>query len=116
MANQVATANFYSDPAFYIFLGELAKTVFPLGVVALFVNRIQSASDKRLDEADKRWAESMNASNARFAELISSMKEIKITENALIDTKYLNVSNVGQSPATLAIPNPPSALPSTTPP
>ena len=81
---------FYSDPAFYIFIGEVAKLGAPLALLAL----IQSATDKR-------FAEQKDASDKRFTDLLSSLKELRTVENVLSDAKFLKAPNYNHGNPTI---------------
>jgi hypothetical protein len=52
---------------------EVIKGIVSFGMIAVYINTIQSSPDKR-------FSDSQNAADKRFTDLISSLKDVRILE------------------------------------
>ena len=69
---------------------EIAKltvpTVFPAGIIAIFLNFSSKASDTRISDAAK-------ASETRFADLLASYRDARVSDTKLFDEKLNKMSD-----------------------
>ena len=61
---------------YQIIATEVIKGIVSVGMIALYVNVIQSATDKCFADMQKGTADAQSAADKRFADLIWSLKDV----------------------------------------